>query len=684
MKRILAFFAAAALVATVAGCHKEVDPTAVTLSQHELTLQVGETATLSATIAPADATNTALNWTSTSKGVATVDQNGRVTALSEGQTSVTVTTLAGGKTDACIVTVTKAFVPVTAVRLDKTSLELTEGDTYTLVATVEPSDATNPAVTFSSSNLSVVSVDGSGIIKALKGGEATVTVKTEDGGLTASCEVKVNALNVDVEVVGVSPSSLELVEGRTAQLKAAVSPSNASQEVEWASMDSRVATVDANGLVTAVAEGYTKVVARSRDYPEKQGVCEVSVIKDPTLKGVAFEVNEITLKIGKTYRLKVIYTPEYAGNKNLTWTSSDSVVASVSDEGDVLGVSEGTATITATSEEGGYTAECKVIVSRTQGVKFYYTLRDEGDKVLYINGEPDPLSGAYDSYERGIFSRVYQMTTDGSHLYTLEYYYANTYPSQRYYVCVDRKPVCELEKDDSYDWVECMAVRNGTVAFVIKRYSDSARYIIRIAPDGTAERCDITGILKVLDNTSCALAPNGDLYVVAMITDSFGDRYFGYYKYTVDGTLTETLIRKNGSSGPLIEISDEGDIYVLDTESSGGFYSVLYKNWERGAVIDRAEDGYFNTALTYSGGHVYTATLSVNYMNGHIVERLDGEVVRTLEAGEGGHFNSVSRPLQVSSSGDIYLSSCNYIFKNDNALYSVPNDDHISHFCIME
>ncbi|MBO4567228.1 MAG: Ig domain-containing protein, partial [Bacteroidales bacterium] len=126
MKRIL--FALAALLALAAACHPEVDPTSVTLNKHDLMLKVGGTEVLEATIEPANATNTALSWSSTAPSVATVDQNGKVTAVSDGNAVIMVATLAGAKTDACNVYVSKNFVSVTGVKLDRATLELKVGD----------------------------------------------------------------------------------------------------------------------------------------------------------------------------------------------------------------------------------------------------------------------------------------------------------------------------------------------------------------------------------------------------------------------------------------------------------------------------------------------------------------------------------------------------------------------------
>ena len=167
--------------------------TGVSLNTDSLTLEEGGTATLTATITPSNATDQNVTWSSDNESVATVDQNGRVTAVAQG--GATITAAVDGKSAKCSVTVNAAApVPVTSVSLDKTSLGLTEGDTETLTATVEPSDATNKNVTWSSDDTSVATVDASGLVTAVARGTAVITATAADGsGASASCTVTVSS-----------------------------------------------------------------------------------------------------------------------------------------------------------------------------------------------------------------------------------------------------------------------------------------------------------------------------------------------------------------------------------------------------------------------------------------------------------------------------------------------------------
>ncbi len=165
--------------------------TGVTLSQTELSLTEGNTAQLTATVKPDDATNKNVTWSSDDTSVATVDATGKVTAVSAGTATITVTTVDQSKTATCEVTVTAAPVPVSGVSLNKDSTSLTVGDTETLTATVKPEDATNKAVTWTSSNSTVATVDQNGVVTAVAPGTATITVTTQDGNHTDTCTVTV-------------------------------------------------------------------------------------------------------------------------------------------------------------------------------------------------------------------------------------------------------------------------------------------------------------------------------------------------------------------------------------------------------------------------------------------------------------------------------------------------------------
>ena len=174
------------------GTQTNVPVTGVSLNTSTLNLVENETDTLTATVEPSNATNKDVTWASSNNAVVTVDQNGNVEAVGAGTATITVTAQGDStKSASCTVTVTASTVPVTGVSLNKDSLALGVGDSETLTATVKPEDATNKAVTWTSSNSTVATVDQNGVVTAVAPGTATITVTTADGGFTATCTVTV-------------------------------------------------------------------------------------------------------------------------------------------------------------------------------------------------------------------------------------------------------------------------------------------------------------------------------------------------------------------------------------------------------------------------------------------------------------------------------------------------------------
>ena len=175
---------------------------------------------------------------------------------------------------------TKA-IAVTGVTLDKTTLSLEEGATGNLVATVAPSTATDKTVTFASSDEAIATVDNKGKVTAVKAGNADITVTTKDGSKTAKCTLTVTAKSIAVTGVTLDKSTLSLEVGATGNLVATISPENASYKaVSFTSSDEAIATVDDNGLVTAVAAGTADITVESLMDGSKTAVCEVTV-QDP-------------------------------------------------------------------------------------------------------------------------------------------------------------------------------------------------------------------------------------------------------------------------------------------------------------------------------------------------------------------------------------------------------------------
>ena len=263
-------------------------------------------------------------------------------------------------------TVPVPTVAVTGVRLNKTSLSFTgTGSSQTLTATVSPSNATNKTITWSSSNTSVATVSN-GVVKAVGFGTATITAKSNNGK-TASCSVTVNPIQPTGIKATPETSTLYGLNG-TVKLSANVMPSNATNKaVTWSSRNTSVATVSSDGTVKAVGYGTTVITAKTVNGLTSNCTVTVNPI---AVTGVSLNKTSLSFTgTGSSQTLTATVSPSNATNKTLTWSSSNTSVATVSN-GVVKAVGFGTATITAKSNNGK-TASCSVTVNPIQptGIK---------------------------------------------------------------------------------------------------------------------------------------------------------------------------------------------------------------------------------------------------------------------------------------------------------------------------
>ena len=303
-----------------------------------------------------------ITFTSSDESIATVN-NGKVTFKGYGTATITATT-ASGKTAACTVKINRA---VSGVRLDYSKLSLKTGETAALTATVYPSNAANKAVKWISSAPDVASVDQTGKITALKPGITTITVETEDGGYTATCNVTViDSSIVSVTGVKLSATAAELTIGNSKQLTAAISPTNATNKgVTWSSSNTNVASVSSSGVVVAKGEGTATITVKTDD-GGYTAACTIRVSKPSpsvvAVTGVKLSAIGIELPVGGSKRLSATITPSSATNKGVTWSSDNTSVAAVNASGLITAKGEGTATVTVRTDDGGYTATCKITV----------------------------------------------------------------------------------------------------------------------------------------------------------------------------------------------------------------------------------------------------------------------------------------------------------------------------------
>ena len=401
MKKKIFFLITAALALTVlfTTCRKEivisVESVTLNVAPSQAPLSVGETLKLTATVLPADAYNPMVKWTSSNPAVAKVEvgnglmgEEATVTAMAPGQTTIIVTTVEGGFTATVQLTVNLA---VTGISLNKSSITLIEGNSETLIATITPANASNKGVTWKSNNTAIATVDSDGKVLARAVGSTLVIATTQDGSKSAECTVNVTTSHVPVTSVTLNKTSLDLVAGNSETLFVSVKPDNATNKnVGWTiSPISGIATIDQNGKVSALSAGTATVTVTSVDDNSKKATCTITVTPiNVPVTGITLSPTTLTLKVDAEKKLTPYITPTNATNNNINWTTSNSSVATIGNDGMVRGIAPGEATIFAATQDGGKTATCKVTVesNNVAVTNIYFASTDLTSTTLPING----------------------------------------------------------------------------------------------------------------------------------------------------------------------------------------------------------------------------------------------------------------------------------------------------------
>ncbi|WP_420583260.1 Ig-like domain-containing protein [Reichenbachiella sp.] len=365
---------------------KVIAVTGISLDKSEADLKVGEELQLTATITPDDATEKGVTWSvsfpSEAKkqdelptDIATVSEEGLVTAVAAGSVVVTAASKEGDFSASATITITS--VAVTGITLSASSLSVNIGETGSLEATISPENATNKNVVWTltedeGSPETYASVDAeTGVVTGISECDAcglALVATTEDGDFTAVVDLFV--VYVPVTGITIDPSSFSVEAGETQQLVAMVEPTNASNKnVTWSvrftsfcdAIPEDYATVSATGLVTGVSPEICDLEIRATAENETRTfgtafvdvtvtATSVTIVDDEELP---FAGKSISLDyIESSMQLYLAFTPSNATNTLVTWESDDSEAIDVSDTGLLSGLSSSTARITVTLNDG--------------------------------------------------------------------------------------------------------------------------------------------------------------------------------------------------------------------------------------------------------------------------------------------------------------------------------------------
>ena len=361
----------------------------ITVDKTEVKLQPGETATISATALPNNATNRTLAWSSSDIQICEVT-DGVVTAINPGYCTVHVHAADGNAEAQVFVEVERPLVALEKLEFLADSLELNEGDVRAIELQVIPDNADGVNLTWSSGDETVAKVSY-GTITAIGTGETQIAVTDAETGISATIALIVSSVNPEDETIHISGITLDhsemtMTPGDRALINATVTPENASLDtVVWLTSNSRVATV-INGEVKAVSTGTAEITAKTVDggfeakctvivqapEPEPQPQPTPRPTPTPTpqptpqpttisVTKVKLSASAITLNTGEKSTLRAEFSPSNATNTGVSWNSSNTKVATV-ENGTITAVGAGKAVVTVTTADGGHKATCSVTV----------------------------------------------------------------------------------------------------------------------------------------------------------------------------------------------------------------------------------------------------------------------------------------------------------------------------------
>ena len=427
----------------------------IALSPTSVTLNPNGTYKFNVTVSPSNATNKGVTWSSNDTNVVSVDQNGNIKALKDGMAKIRVTAQDGsGKYAEASVTVESSKptnILVTGVSLNASTVKMYVGQSYQLIHTIKPSNATNKGVTWSSSNTNVVSVSN-GKIVGKSSGKARITVTTNDGKYSAYTDVTVinrpssnssssskpssssssgSSISSSIDIV---KDMIELNKGSEEKLEYKLSQDLTDSIIIWKSSNTDVAVVK-NGIVSAISDGEATITATINGKDIKD-TCKV-IVKKLDLTGIVFEDESLSISVGKTLKLTLNALPSGADLPSLKWDVDNIEILSVSDEGVIKAINVGEAIVTVSSMDGKYSASINIIVTpyvsepieiNVEGYDlnfdentYSYTLKIKNEKSLKITSNVKDISiKGNDKLENGSLITITVFNDGGSKTYNIK------------------------------------------------------------------------------------------------------------------------------------------------------------------------------------------------------------------------------------------------------------------------
>lgn len=315
-----------------------------TVEPKEQEVRVGSTFYITPVFTPADASNQKVIYKSADDKIATVDENGLVTGIAIGETTIICQSVEGNIIATCQVTVLKAYVNVINFNITPTQQEVETGSTFQITPIFTPADATNQKVTYQSSDPSVATVDEKGVVTAVKKGTVTIICQSDEGKIVVYCNVTV----IEGVSLTLKPSAREIAVGKSFTITKVIVPVEADGTAIWKSSNEAVAKVTQKGKVTGLKKGKCTISCTLTKY-NVTATCEVTVATLRTT--VKLGKTGIRMGVGTTYRMKVTIWSNNTRTPAVRWKTSRKKIATVSQSGKIKAKKVGSTVITAVSRD---------------------------------------------------------------------------------------------------------------------------------------------------------------------------------------------------------------------------------------------------------------------------------------------------------------------------------------------
>ena len=546
-------------------------------------------------------------------------------------------------------------VGVTSVTMSPGALTLSVGQPpQTLTATVLPQNASNKGVTWSSSNTGAATV-ANGTVTAIAPGNATITVTTNDGGKTASCNVTVI---IPVASISLNESAIELMQGRQFTLTETVTPADATiKDVIWNSDHPEIAAVN-NGFVTAMAVGQAIITATSVQDVAKKAQCAVTVtpLVIP-VTGITLNKTLLTLDIDQEETLTATVLPANATNPAITWSSDKPAIADVSQTGEVTALAAGTAAIkVASAAYPGVFEVCDITVAippPTVYVAGYernlpWDYPDFATAKLWVNGAPQSLNDNYVyAYANSVFA------SDGN-VYVAGYEQNVDYAAHVARLWVNGVPQ-NLSDGSRNAYANSIFVSGGDVYVAGHEQNENYVYVAKLWKNGVPQ--------SLSDGSRDAYARSvfvsgNNVYVAGHDTNA---QYRTVAKLWVNG------VSKNLSDGNYYEEAHSvfvsgNDVYVAGIGSNAQFADIA-KLWVNDAPQTLSNPGSRAYSVFASGGDVYVAGYDTNENYVYVAKLWKNGVPQNLSDGSR---DAYARSVFVFG-GNVYVAGW-----EENSPYEIP------------